>query len=69
MDLHRYEDAAESFDKIIKINSEMGDRLPRKRSLLLDFLHPNGYEQKALGLKKLVKWEEVLECYNQLIKR
>ena len=28
----------------------------------------NGYEGKASALKKLGKWEEVLECYNQLIK-
>jgi len=28
----------------------------------------NGYGAKALALKKLGKWEEVLECYNQLIK-
>jgi tetratricopeptide (TPR) repeat protein len=78
MDLYRYEDAAESFDKIIRINLEMGNKLPpisfeeavRKQVMWhpLQLTRPNGYGEKALALKKLGKWEEVLECYNQLIK-
>jgi tetratricopeptide (TPR) repeat protein len=78
MDLCRYEDAAESFDKIIRINLEMGHKLPpisfeeavRKQVMWnpLQLTRSNGYEGKASALKKLGKWEEVLECYNQLIK-
>ncbi len=78
MDLCRYEDAAESFDQIIRINLEMGHKLPpisfeeavRKQVMWnpLQLTRSNGYEGKASALKKLGKWEEVLECYNQLIK-
>lgn len=78
MDLCRYGDAAESFDQIIRINLEMGHKLPpisfeeavRKQVMWnpLQLTRSNGYEGKASALKKLGKWEEVLECYNQLIK-
>jgi len=78
MDLCRYGDAAESFDQIIRINLEMGHKLPpisfeeavRKQVMWnpLQLTRSNGYEGKASALKKLGKWEEVLECYDQLIK-
>lgn len=78
MDLCRYEDAAKSFDKIIRINLEMGHKLPpisfeeavRKKVVWnpIQLTCSNGYEGKASALKELGKWEEVLECYNQLIK-
>jgi tetratricopeptide (TPR) repeat protein len=78
MDLCRYGDAAESFDQIIRINLEMGHKLPsisfeeavRKQVMWnpLQLTCSSGYEGKASALKKLGKWDEVLECYNQLIK-
>jgi tetratricopeptide (TPR) repeat protein len=81
MDLCRYEDAVESFDQIIKINLEKGHKLPplsfeeairQPESFyslnLLESTFSNGYEGKASALKKLGKWEDVLKCYDHLIK-
>ncbi|CAD8081928.1 unnamed protein product [Paramecium primaurelia] len=67
MDLHKYEDAVESFDKIIRINQENNRIWPKSILEQLNFC--DGYEGKALALTKLGRWEEVLEIYNHLIKQ
>lgn len=67
MDLGRYQEAVESFDKIIKLNEVKGEKLPSNFFLQLTWC--NGYGGKAMALTKLGKWEQVLECYDQLIKQ
>ncbi len=78
MDLGRYEDAVKSFDRIITINLATKYKPPtisfeeaiRKNISwnLLELTHSTGYGAKAIALKKLGKWKDVLECYDQLIK-
>jgi hypothetical protein len=58
MDLRRYKEAAESFDKIIKINLEMRHKSSIEEEakiqamlIPLNLTRSTGYEEKAMALK------------------
>lgn len=70
MDLKSYRAAVESFDQVIRIDSQNSYRVYSYHGIFggpIELLRPDGYGAKALALEHSEEWQEVLKCYDKLI--